>query len=239
MENNNFSVYKHTTPSNKVYIGITSQKETHRWGHDGNGYGRQAFGNAVRKYGWDNIQHEVICSGLCKEDAVAMEKQLIAQYHADDRHYGYNCTNGGYLCEFNEDAKKRISKALKGRKLAEEHKRNISLGAKGRIVSVETRRKIGEKHKNKFVNEETRETLRQSHQWQAKPVAQYTLDGEFVAKYRSIGEASRTMGVEKVCIRHACDGKIKTSAGYKWAYYEGGDLEEWQNKATDTTTVGM
>lgn len=33
----NFTVYKHTSPSNKVYIGITSQSVIKRWG-SGHGY---------------------------------------------------------------------------------------------------------------------------------------------------------------------------------------------------------
>lgn len=236
---NSFTVYKHTTPSEKVYIGITSQKATHRWGREGHGYHTQAFGNAVKKYGWDNIKHEVISTDLTREEAVALEKELIARYDATKRDKGYNCTSGGFLCEFNEETKQKISKSLTGRKLSEEHRKNIGLGAKGRTVSEETRVKIGAKHRNKVVSEKAKEHLRQGHQKQAKPVTQLTIDGQVVAHYRSIGEASRAVGVEKVCIRHTCDGKHKTSAGYKWSYYEGGDEEEWRNQAIDTATEDM
>lgn len=34
---NNYCVYKHTSPSGKVYIGITNQKPTRRW-REGEGY---------------------------------------------------------------------------------------------------------------------------------------------------------------------------------------------------------
>ena len=36
MEERNYIVYKHTSPSNKVYIGITKQKPYKRWkyGHE-------------------------------------------------------------------------------------------------------------------------------------------------------------------------------------------------------------
>lgn len=33
-----YKVYKHTTPSKKVYIGITNQKPERRWGKNGRGY---------------------------------------------------------------------------------------------------------------------------------------------------------------------------------------------------------
>jgi group I intron endonuclease len=217
---NNYSVYLHTTPSEKVYVGITNQRINHRWGKDGNNYKKQAFGRAVNKYGWDNIQHEVLFVGLTLEEAEAKEKELIAKYRANDRRYGYNCTDGGGVCHYNDDTKKRISDSLTGRKLTEEHKKNIGNGSRGRAVSDETRRKIGDKHRNKTVSDEAREHLREAHQWQAKPVVQMTLDGKEIAWFRSIGEAARSVGGKKVCIRHACDGKIKTSCGYKWRYAE-------------------
>ena len=35
---NNYTVYKHTSPHGKVYIGITSQSPIRRWRKDGSGY---------------------------------------------------------------------------------------------------------------------------------------------------------------------------------------------------------
>ena len=66
MENEirNYCVYKHTSPSNKVYIGITSQEPERRWQ---NGYGyatQQLFWRAIQKYGWDNFKHEIIAEKL-------------------------------------------------------------------------------------------------------------------------------------------------------------------------------
>lgn len=34
---NSYTVYKHTSPSGKVYIGITKKKPEYRWNH-GRGY---------------------------------------------------------------------------------------------------------------------------------------------------------------------------------------------------------
>lgn len=38
---NGYIVYKHISPSNKFYIGITLSKPEHRWGKDGHGYKSQ------------------------------------------------------------------------------------------------------------------------------------------------------------------------------------------------------
>ena len=220
---NSFTVYKHTTPSNKVYIGITSQKETHRWGRDGHGYYNQAFGNAVRKYGWDNIQHEIVCTGLSKEEAVTTEKKLIAEYHSDDRNFGYNCTSGGFLCEFNEETKEKISKALTGRKLSEEHRANIAKCRTGWEFSEETRKRMSENRKGIYPNDETRKRIREAHQWQAKRVAKISTDGSILEVFNSVGDAAKATGCSKYLIRRVCQGKRKTTCGYMWAFIEGGD----------------
>lgn len=92
-DNHNYVVYKHTSPSGKVYIGITSDTKR-RWAANGYYYYRQsAFANAIHKYGWDNIKHEVLYTGLTKQDAANMEVELIAHYKALG--ISYNITDGG------------------------------------------------------------------------------------------------------------------------------------------------
>lgn len=219
----NYSVYLHTTPSDKVYVGITNQRSNHRWGKNGNNYKKQVFGLAVRKYGWDNIRHEVLFEGLTLEEAEAKEKELIAKYHANDPQFGYNCTDGGGVCQFNDDAKKRISNSLAGRKLTEEHKKNIGIGAKGHQVSEETRRKISENRKGKYPSDETIALIKEAHQWQAKRVVKMTMDGEILEIYNSVGAAAEATGCSKYLIRRVCQGKRQSTNGFRWAFYEGGD----------------
>lgn len=55
-----YCVYKHTLPNNKVYIGITKQIPSLRWAN-GRGYKHSNyFYNAILKYGWLNIRHEIL-----------------------------------------------------------------------------------------------------------------------------------------------------------------------------------
>lgn len=89
-----YSVYKHTTPSGKVYIGITRKAVKDRW-LNGRGYDGQVFGIAVKKYGWENIKHEVVASGLTEQEASAKERWLISFYDATNPMHGYNKTTGG------------------------------------------------------------------------------------------------------------------------------------------------
>lgn len=88
-------VYKHTSPSGKIYIGITSQTPSERW-RKGEGYKYcPAFYKAIKKYGWDNIEHEIISEDLDEETAKQKEMELIACYHSNNKNYGYNLTPGG------------------------------------------------------------------------------------------------------------------------------------------------
>ena len=90
---NKWKVYKHTSPSNKVYIGITSRSTSKRWGA-GTGYKTQIlFYRAILKYGWSNFKHEIIEDNLDEDTAKLLEIKLINEYK--DLNISYNITNGG------------------------------------------------------------------------------------------------------------------------------------------------
>lgn len=112
-------VYKHTSPSNKVYIGITSKSPADRWA-SGFGYEHQVyFFRAIVKYGWINFKHEILFEGLSKKEAEEKEIELIAQYNAADLNFGYNIDLGGDLHRLSMEARQNISKAKRGKKWSE------------------------------------------------------------------------------------------------------------------------
>lgn len=82
-----WTVYKHTFPNGMEYIGITSGKPEDRWAN-GRGYSsNEKMFSAIVKYGWINIRHEIIASGLSSEDASRMERNMI---HCRDGKTLYN-----------------------------------------------------------------------------------------------------------------------------------------------------
>lgn len=92
---NEYYVYKHTVPNGKVYIGVTKQNPNRRW-RNGHGYKDSVlFFNAIIKYGWINISHEILKEGLSSEDAYALEKYYISFFKSNDKNFGYNITSGG------------------------------------------------------------------------------------------------------------------------------------------------
>ena len=93
--NDSYCVYRHTSPSGKVYIGITSVKPNERW-RGGHGYThakQYKFANAIKKYGWSNFNHEVLLEGRSREEACYAEKYLIRWYKIQNK--SYNILDGG------------------------------------------------------------------------------------------------------------------------------------------------
>ena len=94
-QDNTWCVYRHISPSGKVYIGITHHKDPkRRWGKNGSHYTKgQAIYNAILKYGWNNIKHEVLFSNCSEHIAKYLEKVLILHYKSLG--ISYNITIGG------------------------------------------------------------------------------------------------------------------------------------------------
>ena len=68
-------VYRHTSPSGKVYIGITSDLPKRRWRNGIHKYASNPyFIKAIQKHGWENFTHEI----LRHDEACTYEKELIA-----------------------------------------------------------------------------------------------------------------------------------------------------------------
>lgn len=134
-------VYRYTTPDGKVYIGITSRKLKERSGSDGRGYaGCHIFYNAIQKYGWENIEKEILFSHCSRELANKLEIAFIKYYK--DRNISLNICKGGQGGSHpqSQTARDKIGSANKIRLLGNKN----SLGHKH---SDETRRKISEAKK--------------------------------------------------------------------------------------------
>lgn len=144
-----YTVYKHTSPSGKVYIGITHVEPRERW-KNGLGYRTQKrFYRAIVKYGWDAFTHEVLFSGLSEVDAKNKEVELIALYNSTDKNHGYNVTLGGeamngYIPP--QEVREKISRANKGRKKPDTMRKRLSIAKTGTHASEEAKRNMSQNH---------------------------------------------------------------------------------------------
>ena len=244
MEERKYLVYKHTSPSGKVYIGITKQTAHGRW-KNGLGYTSSPhFWSAIQKYGWDNFQHEIVQDHLTEDEACELEQMLIAKCNATNREYGYNQKTGGEKGScLNADARLKLSASCKrfydahpevckhlseknrGYKHTEEAKAKMREAAKSRhyVLTDEWKSKIGRANQKKILEdknlyEDTCERCRKNGEKAAKSVVQLDLDGNFVALYQSGKEAGRTTGIRDGNIVNCCKGRQKSSGGYIWQY---------------------
>ena len=207
-EGNKYYVYMHVFPNYKVYIGITSQeKPEDRW-LSGYGYKAQArVWRAIKKYGWDNIEHIVVAKNVNIETALNMEIDLIRLYNSDKKDNGYNTSPGGWI--MSESSKELLSDRRKGQKLSEETKSKISATLSGRKPSEKAIEYIKQYNKTRDYS-----AMKQPNE---KEILQYSVStGEFIKEYKSINAASTHSEVDVRNISGCIKEVTGHAGGYVW-----------------------
>ena len=235
---NSYCVYKHTAPSGRVYIGISCNPEK-RW-NNGKGYKYNPyFWRCIKKYGWENIKHEILFDKLTLEKAKQLEIELIEESKSNIREYGYNISGGGDGLVA-EESRLKMSIARKGknycigRNVSDSTKEKISASLKEYFLNHEPNF-IGKHHnpatierlKNRVVSDEAKEKMKQNHadmsgakNPSAKKVLRFSLDGIFEKTYDYAKQAAIELGVDLSSIIKCCRGKQKSCGGYIWKYVE-------------------
>jgi hypothetical protein len=212
-----YSVYMHTNKANgKRYIGVTSLKPKARW-QNGNGYKDQpSFFDDIVKYGWDNIEHEVLFSGLTKEEGYKKEKELIRLYETTSPDKGYNSHGKGVYCIELNMVFNNITEA------SQETGASIS----GICLCVQGKNKTAgnyhwchatEKDTKGFLEEKI-EKDKEKYKALKKPV----LCIETGQIFSSSRDAARELSIDSSGIRKVCRGTNKTCGGYHWEYVNEG-----------------
>lgn len=248
---NNYCVYKHTSPSGKVYIGIAKDVK-HRWRGDGRGYkGSTRFWYAIQKYGWDNFKHEILAEKLSKEDACSMEIDLIEKCQSMNPAYGYNLTTGGENFTFSPESIEKLRLSQMGHDVPDHVKDTLRKCKSIPIVCLET----GEIYENALVAAEDTNLCYTSIRKNVRGLQSKCGDfhfaklsdyengtiPEFVAKpsvYRkvlcettgeifdNISDASRRTGLSRRSLSYACNGKNSTCGKKKWRFID----TPWEDK---------
>ena len=183
----NYSVYEFIFPNNKRYIGMTSRPINERWS-GGYGYRGQVVGKAIQKYGWDNVEKNIVASNVSKETACNLERELIQKFHTLEDAFGYNKSEGGdcgcclsgelhwtYNTPRPKSTRQKISNSLKGRYISKSNPHHTS-------------------------------------------VKQYTLNDELIKEWDSFADIERELGFRHAHIVDCCKGRRNTAYGFHWKY---------------------
>ena len=218
MENtiNTYIIYKsQNTFTGETYIGATTKSlEERKADHlqKANKKVGSYFQEAIGTYGPDAFSWEQIDTASSNDELASKEIQYISEYSALEN--GFNSDKGGGIkktvYKYNLDGS--FNATFENLTLASEtigvRKQDIcracwnvnhTLG--GYLWSYE--------FKEKFIPESDN---------RKKEVVQYNLNGNLLAQYSSVAEASRKSGLSKTCIARCCRGERKQSGGFFWKY---------------------
>lgn len=136
--------------------------------------------------------------------------------------------------------KAKIASALKGKKATPTARENMSRAAKGKEKSPEMRAKLsasikGVKKMNlhnygRLVSDKTKQKISEANKGKrgltggtnpmAKTVQQISLNGEFIANFSTLKEASVHVGRSTSAISKCCLGISASSGGFMWKFLE-------------------
>ena len=89
-----YCVYCLTSPDGKKYFGVSKRTAEERW-KNGKGYrGNNRLNEEIEKYGFEFFKKEIIADSLYRDDAEALEAELIERYDTCNPEKGYNVKAG-------------------------------------------------------------------------------------------------------------------------------------------------
>lgn len=195
--------------NNKVYIGITKCSLKKRWNeHKSKAKkGKYYLHRAIRKYGVDKFNIEVLKTFEEESDMYNYEIETIKKLKSNDRLFGYNNSKGGEV-------------SSKGIKMTEETKAKISNYQKHRIRkphSEETKRKMSEKAKGRDMSKAIEASLINRKGKPSNNTTKVILNDKII--FDSLTLASKEYNISVSSISNNIKGKSKKTKVGIWKYY--------------------
>ena len=230
-------VYKATSPSNKIYIGITitnlkERQRTHL--RDTKKGSKLPFHNAIRKYGIENLVWEIIDNENDFQKLKKLEIKYIEEFNSFNK--GYNRTLGGegtfglkHTKEQIENNSKRRKEFLSDKKNRDKisqsvlnaNKENPQIGKnhsnlmKDRFKIVKNRKEVSDGMKKFLSNKENR--LKHSIDRGGKPF-KVKKDGVVVGEWTIQSECAEHLGLFKSHLNKCLKGLRNSHKGYTFEY---------------------
>jgi len=217
MENTiyNYIIYKaQNTITGESYIGATTksivERKTDHIQKSNKKVGTY-FQEAISTFGIDNFRWIQIDTASNNDELASKEIKYILEY--DSLENGYNGDSGGgfkkTVYQYNLDGSLNTTfedlttagNSIDVRKQDICRAWNVNNTLGGFLWSYE--------FKEKFIPESDN---------RKKEVIQFSLDGNVLARYISVAEASKISGLSKTCISRCCRGEREQSGGFIWSY---------------------
>jgi group I intron endonuclease len=208
-------VYKVTNQeTGKSYIGVTTRTMEERKADHikkaSKGMGSY-FQSAIATFGPAAFQFEQIDTATSSNELAEKEKKYILQY--DSKENGYNSDSGGGFKKtvYQFDLDGNLAASFYGLKEIES-----TLGHdKRRISNASITATVW---KGSYWSYSQNNTFKPTTDSRKKKVLQYGYNGELIASYDSVAEASRISGISKTCISRCCRNEREQSGGFIWNY---------------------
>ena len=198
-------IYKITSPTNRIYIGQSTDIEKRFKKYKNNCNGQKLIIRSFKKYGVKNHIFEKI------------EECSIEQLNERERYWQdhYDVLNGGLNCVLTktDDKSGNISEATRQKMI--ECKQNMSEDTKLKMSESSKGKPKSEEHRLKMIEVKNLDKYRL-----AKPIAQYDLEGNFIQDWKSIKDASDAYKLNRGGISGCCSGRTKRFGNFKWKYKE-------------------
>jgi len=217
-----YSIYRLTNKVNgKVYIGVTNNLKKRMREHS---YASNDFliSKAIRKYGWESFEQEVIAETKDEREAYdILEPRYIAEHNSNDMPVGYNLTEGGQGSTGyspSEESRQKMREAKLGKKQSPDAVCKRAESLKGRKFSKETRKKISERLKGnknfegKTVSEEHRRKIGDANATEWSFIDDP--EGREI-RLHNLRRFCKERGLNHVCMFRVAKGQNRSHKGYR------------------------
>lgn len=215
----NSGIYMWTSPCGKSYIGqsvnLNRRKKTFinfsKYRHGKIYYAKKEYCN-ISEWTYKVLEY-------CDVDKLDEREQYYIELY-DTMNNGYNSDTGGHLNrKLSNEARQKFSGSgnpFYGKHHTEEQKRKLSEAMKGennplygKHLTEEHKSKLSEAMKGRYVGEKNPNS---------KGVIQLSKNGEFIAEFSTMKEASEKIGRSISSISSCCGNKDKRTVvgGFKW-----------------------
>lgn len=231
-------VYSFTNKTNqKMYIGMTTRTIDERIkSHIYEAYNPSSlvydtpFKRAIRKYGMEGFEVEVLYDGLTRDEAIKLEKELILKhqtYYKYKNSNGYNATIGGENISTPKDKVVQLTETgelVNTFSSVHEAECIYGRGIREHCSNIFKRGKpfgyywLYEKDYLNFNSQvEVEHFIRYNR---TRSVVQLTKEGDYIKMWDSIGEASAQTGLSIGNISSVCSKNRCSTGDYVFMYYQ-------------------